>query len=127
MSEIRKNEDCKNEAEAVTLLAEYSELYSQKVDLEDRLRKLREKAAKELCVYKIGMEFIDSHGVRYVLTKIEPSTYTMQGGFGNRNIPYISFNYTFRRVRKDGCLSINNAYTNPDTSTFTGKIWNLEQ
>lgn len=125
MSEIRKNKDCKNEAEAITLLAEYSELYSQKVDLEDHLNKLREKAAKELCVYKIGMEFIDSHGVRYVLTKIEPSAYAMQGGF--RNLPYISFNYTFRKVRKDGCLSINNAYTNLDTSTFTGKIWDLEQ
>ena len=124
MSKTRKNKNCKNGAKATILLAEYTKLYSQKVDLENRLSKLREKAAKELCVYKIGMEFIDQHGVRYVLTKVEASAYAMEGSFYN---PYISFHYTFRKVRKDGCLSINNAYTNPDVSTFTGKIWDLEQ
>ncbi len=118
-----KNTDCKSEAMATALLAKYVEIYSQKVALDAQLSELREKAVRDLCIYEVGTEFIDGKGTRFVLTKIEASASCMSGIFSQ---PCLSFNYTFRKVRKDGGLSLNNSYVDLATATPTGKIWDFK-
>ena len=122
---MAKHEDCMNEASAEMLLHKYTEAYNRKKEAEEEMAILEKEAAETLCVYQLGQEFVDRSGNHVVLVEIKPSTFSMQyRAYGQE--PSIRFNYNFRKVRKDGQLSLNHFYISIHDSTPTGKVWNLK-
>lgn len=122
-----KNKDCKPNllAEAKALLIKYQEAYECKKAAEEQMKYLEKKAADELCVYHVGQEFLDRYGNKAVLTKIRASSLSMHGGVWGE--PHVSFSYNFRKVRKDGQLSLNHFFVDIDDATPTGKEWDIEE
>ena len=99
-----------NTAQVQALLTKWNDARRES----DRQREVMKETERELidCAarFKVGDVLRDIRdGKRYVVAKVEVSTYALKGGW-KEEVPYADFNYTYRAICKDGHISQNYRY-----------------